>query len=332
MESLLPHLLERGYLVLFAVVLLEAIGVPVPAALALLIAGGASGRGIMDPARSLATAMSAMLTGDICTFLLGRYTGWWLLGTLCRISLNPEACILRSADSFFRRGRRLLLFAKFVPGINSLAPPVAGSMNMRFWQFLGLDSLGAVIYVGAYWSLGFIFSDALQKITSGYQAVGKVISWIIVAAAIAYIAYQVYARMKAPPLRAVHRTPPEVVASFLYSDQGEMDVAVYDVRSHGYYDPNAVRIRNSRRLEPNALNQYPAEYFQAKQVFLYCTCIREATSSRVAYLLRQQGVQSYVIEGGLRAWKKAGLPLEPVPQDEIIALPSFGGGASRRPA
>ena len=80
---------------------------------------------------------------DTLMFLMGRYTGWWLLGILCRVSLNPESCILRSADSFYRRGRALLVMAKFIPGINTMAPPLAGCMNMRFTQFLRLDLAGA---------------------------------------------------------------------------------------------------------------------------------------------------------------------------------------------
>ena len=96
--------------------------------------------------------------------LLGRHTGWWLLSLLCRLSLNPESCILRSADSFYKRGRTLLIFAKFVPGINTMAPPLAGSMNMRFGQFLRRDAIGAALYIGAYWSLGFLFSDAVEPL------------------------------------------------------------------------------------------------------------------------------------------------------------------------
>jgi len=95
--------------------------VPVPAAVALLIAGGAVARGVLQAQYVLGIALFAMLAGDTLMFLLGRYTGWWLLGLLCRISLNPESCILRSADSFYRRGRTLLVIAKFIPGINTMA-------------------------------------------------------------------------------------------------------------------------------------------------------------------------------------------------------------------
>ena len=112
MESLISALALHGYSILFAAIFLEAIGLPVPAALALLIAGAASARGSIHASYALSGALLTMLAGDTAMFLMGRYTGWWLLGILCRISLNPESCILRSADSFYRRGRMLLVMAK----------------------------------------------------------------------------------------------------------------------------------------------------------------------------------------------------------------------------
>src|SRR5450432_3447686 len=165
MGSLNTALMQHGYTILAVIVFLETIGVPVPAAVALLIAGGAAAHGVLQAQYVLGVALIAMLTGDSLMFLLGRYTGWWLLGLLCRISLNPEACILRSADSFYRRGRTLLVIAKFIPGINTMAPPLAGSMNMRFLQFIRLDLVGATLYIVAYFSVGFVFSGALEAIT-----------------------------------------------------------------------------------------------------------------------------------------------------------------------
>src|SRR5712671_2004260 len=157
-------LAQHGYSLLIATVFLEAVGIPVPAALALLVAGGAAASGVLQVPNALGAALAAMLAGDTLMFLMGRYTGWWLLGILCRLSLNPESCILRSADTFHRRGRTVLLFAKFIPGINSMAPPLAGSMNMRLAQFLRLDAVGVALYIGSYFSVGFLFSDALTAI------------------------------------------------------------------------------------------------------------------------------------------------------------------------
>src|SRR6266404_9794984 len=158
MESWISDLAAHGYSILCAAVFLEAVGFPVPAALALLIAGAASARGSLHAPYALGGALAAMLAGDTLMFLMGRYTGWWLLGVLCRLSLNPESCVMTSADSFYRRGRGVLVFGKFVPGLNTMAPPLAGSMNMRFGQFLLLDFAGSFLYAGAYLGVGFLFS------------------------------------------------------------------------------------------------------------------------------------------------------------------------------
>ncbi len=315
MEALLASLSQHGYSILFILVFLEAIAMPVPAALALLIAGGASATGSLHPALTLASALSAMLLGDVLMFLMGRYTGWWLLGMLCRLSLNPESCIMRTADSFYKRGRNMLVFAKFVPGLNTMAPPLAGSMNMRFNQFFRLDVAGALLYVGSYLTVGYIFSGVLGAITKGFRAFGHVMEWVLIAAVVAYLALQVWTWHKARIFRTVPFVRP--------SEAAAGDALIYDVRSHGYYDRSATRIRGSKRLESNALHQFEDEIPTGKQVYLYCTCIREATSSRVAHMLREKGVQCAVIEGGLRGWKKAGLPVEPVPAEEMAELPVF---------
>jgi membrane protein DedA with SNARE-associated domain/rhodanese-related sulfurtransferase len=316
---LLAGLSQHGYTILFAMVFLESIGLPVPAALALLIAGGASARGSLYLPLAAGSALLASIIGDTLMFLLGRYTGWWLLGLLCRLSLNPESCILRSADSFYRRGRTVLLFAKFVPGINTMAPPLAGSMNMRFAQFLPLDSAGALLYIAAYLAVGFLFSDALGTITNDYQVFSRAFSWILIIAVLAYLGFKAWTWIRSRKLRSVPFVSPMDAAKAFSSDAA----VIYDVRSHGYYDQKAARVRGSKRLEPNALHRLEDDITADKPVYLYCTCVREATSVRVAQRLIEKGVRVAVIKGGLRAWKKAGLPLEPVPPEEMTKLPLF---------
>jgi membrane protein DedA with SNARE-associated domain/rhodanese-related sulfurtransferase len=321
-DTLNAALAHHGYSILAAIVFLEAIGVPVPAAVALLIAGGAAAHGVLQTQYVLGVALLSMLAGDTLMFLLGRYTGWWLLGLLCRISLNPESCILRSADSFYRRGRTLLVIAKFIPGINTMAPPLAGSMNMRLMTFLRLDLAGAVLYAGSYFIVGFVFSGALQAVTKGYDSVGRVAGWAVMALVIAYLLFRVWLWAKGRALSAV----PFAAPADVHRDMAA-GAPVYDVRSHGYFDPKATRIQGSRRLDPNALHQSETELPAEGTVFVYCTCVRQATSTRVARelqaMLQSKAVRVTVIEGGLRAWIKAGLPVEGVPPGEVAMLPVF---------
>ena len=321
MDYLFAALEHHGYLVLCVSVFLETIGFPIPAAIALLFAGGASARHVVKGPLVLGGALITMLAGDTLMFVLGRATGWWLLSLLCRVSLNPESCILSSADSFHKRGRTLLLFAKFVPGINTMAPPMAGSMNMRFGQFLRLDAVGAALYIGAYWTLGFLFSGTVRAIADLFQALGRVAEAVLVALIAGYVIYLVFRSIRGGALRAIPRVEP-LAASRAMAAEGAL---VYDVRSHGYYSGNATRIQGSLRLDPNALHQsgtqpdLPVD----KIIYVYCTCAGEATSLRVAKELIDHGFQVAVIRGGLRAWRKAGLPVETVPRNELAEMPVF---------
>ena len=300
-------------------VFLESIGIPIPAALALMIAGGATARASLQLPLAVGDALLALMIGDTLMFLMGRYTGWWLLGLLCRLSLNPESCILRSADSFYRRGRTLLVFAKFVPGVNTMAPPLAGSMDMRFAQFFGLDFIGASLYIAAYFSIGFLFSDALGTITKNYQAFSRAFSWILILGLLGYLGFKAWSWIKSRKLRAVQFVSPAEAARAFSADAA----VIYDVRSHGYYDRKAARVQGSKRLEPNALHRLEDAIATDRTVYLYCTCLGDATSTRVAQRLQEKGLQVAVIKGGLRAWKKAGLPLEKVPPEEVTKLPLF---------
>ncbi len=318
MDAWISGLASHGYSILFAVVFLEAIGFPLPAALALLIAGAASARGSLHSSYVLGGALIATVSGDTLMFLMGRYTGWFFLGLLCRISLNPEACILSSADSFLRRGRMLLVVSKFIPGINTMAPPLAGSMNMRPLQFFGLDLAGAGLYIFTFFGMGFLFSGALGTITRGYQSFARAAGWVVVALIAAYVGYVTWQWVKVRALRTVPFADPSEAAQLI-----KLGARIYDVRSHGYLDAKATRITGSIRLDPNTLTRFNEESPDGPMVYVYCTCAREATSVRVARELQNRGVRVSVIKGGLRAWRSAGLPVEGVPLEEMANLPSF---------
>jgi membrane protein DedA with SNARE-associated domain len=270
MAEIAALLAKHGYTVLALIVFLEAVGVPVPAALALVAAGAASALHHLSPELVLLCALSAMFLGDTVLFLLGRSSGWALLGLLCRIALNPESCILRSAESFYRRGKTTLMFAKFVPGINTLAPPLAGSMRMGYGQFVRLDLIGASLYTLAYTGIGFLFSDLIVAIAKGAATVGRVVEWLVLVALIGYVAYRAYLYWQHREYRIVPRVQVTELAEKLAASEGT-SVVVADVRSHGYYDSGARRIKGSIRLEPNNLLATVKDWPHDKQIYLYCT-------------------------------------------------------------
>ena len=313
-------LAQHGLAFLSLAVFLQAIGLPVPVAIALILAAAQAAQGHVSSMAVMGCALLAMVAGDVVMFLLGRRTGWWLLGTLCRISLNPESCVVTSADTFHRRGRSLLVVAKFLPGINTMAPPLAGSMQMAWWSFLWLDTAGAALYIGAYFMLGYLCSDAVSQVIRFYERFGHLTTAIVLILASAYAVWLLWTTLQA---RRLGRGVPHAPASIVARDLKAGEAVVFDVRSHGYFDPGAMRIPGSRRVDPNALRTTLDELAKDRQIYLYCTCARQATSVRVARELLKLGLRVAVIDDGLRGWRGAGLALETVPPEEIATLPLF---------
>jgi membrane protein DedA with SNARE-associated domain len=269
MTDIAAIIARHGHLAIFSIVLMEAIGLPVPAAIALVAGGAAVAKGALPFHTALFVAIGGMMLGDVLLFFLGRYTGWSLLGILCRISANPEACIFRSADSFYKRGKATLVMAKFIPGINTMAPPLAGSMNMGFSQFLRYDLAGAGLYTLAYGMLGFVFSNFLAVITKGFMTIGHGVEQVVLAAIAVYILYRIYLFWTHRVYRVVPRVQVDELARKL--EEGGDKLLIVDVRSHGYYDAEAFRIKGSVRLEPNRLSASFNDLPKDKQIFLYCT-------------------------------------------------------------
>jgi membrane protein DedA with SNARE-associated domain len=270
MDYLLKAISQHGYLLVFLIVLAEACGFPVPAALILVAAGAAAAAHILSPWLAVLSGLAAMLLGDVLLFLIGRHTGWALLGVLCRLSLNPENCIMRSAESFYKRGRLTLVFSKFIPGLNTMAPPLAGSMKMRFAQFLQLDLLGASLYIFAYGTLGYLFRDLVARISHRVENVSHVVTGLLVVVVAVFLVYHILQYVRYTVSGAVPRVAVEELARKLAAGvKGE--VVVVDVRSHGYYDAGAARIAGSIRVEPNRLSEELKQLPKDKDIYVYCT-------------------------------------------------------------
>jgi membrane protein DedA with SNARE-associated domain len=248
----------------------EAIGLPLPAALAILTAGAVAAYGHLHFYLVFLIGVVTMIAGDVILYFAGRVSGWGLLGLLCRLSANPESCILRSAEYFYRRGKQTLLFAKFIPGINTMSPPLAGSMKMHLGDFLQFDAAGAALYVGAYAAAGYIFSDFLRAITRGLRSAGFAAEVIFGIGVAVYAGYRIWLYRRYRLLDVIPRVPAEELAKRLTADTAT-NMLIADVRSHGYYDADSERIAGSIRIEPNNLIEEVKNLPKDREIYLYCT-------------------------------------------------------------
>jgi membrane protein DedA with SNARE-associated domain/rhodanese-related sulfurtransferase len=324
--EILTIVAHHGYLLIAGMLFLFCMGIPMPAAITLVAAGAASADHVLSAPVAFLSAIGGALAGDILLYLGGRYTGWWLLNFLCRASLSPDKCMFRAANYFYDRGARTLLTAKFIPGVSMIAAPVAGSLNLRPMRFLRYDLIGVVAYCGAYFAVGYLFHRFFLIIAHALGTFGRVAGALVVIAILGYI-LAVYITGRRNRFPMVELISPQEVKKHLDTPDPEHITVIADVRSHGYYETDMQRIRNSIRIEPNRLAEEMTvmkDLMAPKvEVFVYCTCAREATSRRVAHMLQERGIHARVIAGGLRAWKKAGFETETVPVGDLEHLPVF---------
>jgi len=307
MDQVIQFLIRHGYLVLFFWVLVEQIGLPLPAAPILVTVGALSGSGDMNFFSVMAVGTTAALLSDLSWFLVGRNFGSPVLSRLCRISLEPDSCVRRTEDIFSRHGARSLLTAKFIPGLNVVAMPLAGVIHMSPWRFLFFDSLGVVLWMGFYTGLGYIFSRQLDRLASYLTPLGNALLVLAAGALAAYIIGKYIRRVRFLKELQISRITPEELKRKL--DGGE-DVVILDVR-------HSLDFAADPQIIPGALH-LPLESLRNNhlvprnhEVVLYCTCPNEASSARVALILRKRGITRVrPLAGGLNAWRKQGFPAE----------------------
>ena len=325
--NLLDVIAHHGYAVTSIALFITCCGLPLPVSVVLLTAGAAAHGGSLNLGLVMLCAAGSALAGDTLMYLGGRYTGWWLLAALCKFSLNPETCIFGSAQSFYKRGTKTLLFAKFVPGLATVAAPLAGSLNMRLRRFLLLDGCGVLLYTGSWVLTGFVFAPFLRIVVRWVERVGHVTAAMFFTVLLLYIAWLVVSSLRDTHFSEIKKVSATELFERMRTANSDKLMIIADVRSHGYYDPGMQRIKNSIRVEPSRLKEELEAlraFMQPEcEIYLYCSCAREATSIRVAKMLEQQHCSTKVIQGGMRAWVKAGGPLEAVPAGDVEHLPRF---------
>jgi membrane protein DedA with SNARE-associated domain len=265
---LLQFLLRHGYVVLFGFVLAEQIGLPLPAAPSLLAMGALIGRGHFSFPRALVLATIAATFSDWVWYLIGRSRGHSVLKLICRLSLEPDSCVRRSTDVLARYGLRTLLFAKFVPGLNTIAPPMAGLSSRSLWAFLGWDTAGSLLWSGSFLAAGYIFSSELERVAEAGLHLG---SWLLVILGIllgAWISWKYIQRRRFLHSLRVDRVEPKDLK--LRLDAGDV-VAIIDLRHPGEVASDGFTLPGALRMRPDQLESDPGLIPLGGEVVLYCS-------------------------------------------------------------
>jgi membrane protein DedA with SNARE-associated domain len=268
MHSTLEFLIKHGYIVLPAWVFAEQLGLPIPSLPMMLAAGALAGTGHMSFWASLLLVTVAALFADSFWYMLGRIRGIRILQFLCKISLEPDSCVRRTEGIFSRQGARSLLFAKFIPGLGTVAPPLAGIFHMRARMFLLYDALGSMVWGLTILGTGFIFSAQIERIAEQAARLGGSLAVLIIGALVAYIAWKFAARQKfLRELRIARITPEELKQEI---DAG-VALVIVDLRHSMDFEADPETIPGAFRMDAKELEEKNDRLPRDREVILYCT-------------------------------------------------------------
>jgi membrane protein DedA with SNARE-associated domain len=267
-RTLFDFLLHYGYWVLFANVLIEQIGLPVPAAPVLLAMGALSGLGAFSLTLSFGLAIVAALCSDLIWYRLGFQRGGRILSLVCRLSLEPDSCVSNTKNTFAKWGAYSFLFAKFVPGLNAVAAPMAGLTRMPLRKFLGADVLGAAAWSGAYLGAGYLFRNQLEKAAESASRMGAALLVLILCLLGGYIGWKYYQRVRFIRDLRVARVTPEELKRML--DAGE-DVTIVDLRNVLEFQREGLKIPGAIRMDMQEVEARHEEIPRERDIILYCS-------------------------------------------------------------
>jgi membrane protein DedA with SNARE-associated domain/rhodanese-related sulfurtransferase len=303
-------LLMYGYLLLFAWVLVEQLGVPLPAMPVLLAAGALSAQNEFSLPLALAAGLIAALTADSAWFFIGRRYGHHVLRILCKLSLEPATCVRRTQNSFGRRRAVTLIIAKFVPGLATLAPPVAGQNGMGYWPFLLFDGIGSTLWLGALLTIGRFFGDLLKRDPNLLDWAGRFSGALLILGILGFFLARVVRRRMILAKLVESRLEPEELKKQL--DDGE-PVYIADLRHPLELLSDPFTLPGALHISPDALTARHREIPRDRDIVLFCTCPSEATAAKTAMTLHKLGIERVrPLRGGYDEWKRLGFPMDPV--------------------
>jgi membrane protein DedA with SNARE-associated domain len=266
MGHILQFLIRHGYLLLFVWLLAEQGALPLPSVPLLLACGALARLGKLDLRLILLYGMIACLIADNIWFQLGRSRGAKVLRLICRVALEPDSCVRRTENSFIRYGMASLLVAKFVPGLNAVAAPLAGSSGARRARFLLFDGLGALIWISSYVALGYIFSGQLETVAAYAARTGRGLLLLVIGLLAAWFTWKVVQRKRFLKKLSVARITAGELRDKLRAGE---EVMIVDVRSSLANDAGS--IPGAIHIPAEDLPARQAEFPRDRDIVLFCT-------------------------------------------------------------
>lgn len=315
MESVRELLEQQGAWVLFGGVLAEQLGVPFPALPLLVAAGVLVGTGHLSWPGALVAALLATLLADVIWFLAGRWRGRPVLTLLCRIALEPDACVRRTEDVFRRHGVQSLLVAKFIPGLSTIAPPLAGIIGLSLPLFLLYDALGAAVWAGSGLGFGLIFSGQVEQALAYWEQAVPALLLATMTLLPAYIGWKAW-----HVRRQLQAIPRMTVAELLDKLAAPEPPLLIDVRPRPTVEAEP-GIPEALHLSLEELAHRHGELPRSRDLVLYCACPADAASAQGALLLRRKGFSRvWPLAGGLDAWRASRDGVEPLGLMQVNGL------------
>ena len=186
MNTIVQFLLKHGYSFLFGAMFAHQIGFPVPGPLFLLAAGALAASGKLGVVPALGVAISACVLADWIWYEAGRRRGDKVLHFIHRLTRDPDAHDRRAKRTFALYGPPILIVAKFIPGLDAVAPPLAGTSGTSRLRFLAFETLGVSLYACVYFGLGHMFSHDLDHAAQCVGKAGKILAGLFLAAIFIY--------------------------------------------------------------------------------------------------------------------------------------------------
>lgn len=264
MHETLEFVLRHGYWVLFLWVLAEQCGAPLPSPPILLAMGALAGLGARSLGVSMVLIFAASISADCGWYFLGRRKGYSILRTLCRISLEPDSCVSSTQDWFRRLGGWALVIGKFIPGVGSIAAPMAGLAGMRWWKFLPADGAGIAVWAGTYLGAGYLFRAQLEDVARLASRTGAGLAAVLLALAMWPLWKYWQRRRFLRSLRIARITPEEVMERL-------GDFTIVDLRSRTEVQWDGRRIPSAMWFDRAELAHRHHAIPRDRDIVLYCT-------------------------------------------------------------